>query len=104
MGLNRAVPVGYRSGASNTPDIQVSYRSFDTTTDASSDLVLWNNDYGDLNKVAYAKTNGLGAEITLTQFRLLTSFAWWVAPTMFSGVRVACGLPGPGLRTRRTSD
>lgn len=61
-----AVPVGYRSGAINTPDILVSYRSFDTTTDASSDLVMWNNDYGDLNKVAYANTNGLGAEITLT--------------------------------------
>lgn len=62
------IPLGYRSGALNTPDIQVSYRSFNTANDTTvlDNLLLWNSSYGNLNKVAFASQNGLGAEITLT--------------------------------------
>ena len=58
----------YGSNAANTPNIGVSYRSFNTTNNSTvaPNLLLWNTGYGDLNNIAFASQNGLGAEITLT--------------------------------------
>jgi len=62
------IPGDYKSRAPGTPNIVVSYRTFEETDDSTiaNHLDFWNDNYGDLNKVAFAVQNGRGAEISLT--------------------------------------
>lgn len=58
------IPAGYGS----TADVAVSYRTLKPSDDSvlASDLLFWNAGYGDLPSAAFAHSNGLIAEITLT--------------------------------------
>jgi hypothetical protein len=59
-----AIPNGYGS----TSDVQVSYRSFNSTTGTTvvSNLNFWGSGYGDLTTAAYGHYEGLTGEISLT--------------------------------------
>jgi hypothetical protein len=59
------IPPDYGSRLSDTPNIVLSYRTFNPTTNATlyNHLDFWNNNYGDLVKVAYAVDPVSAAEI-----------------------------------------
>lgn len=67
LGLSNynSIPVNYGSRAAQTPNVEVSYRSYNFTTgDAVYNyLNYWANGYGSMSGVGYAVENGLGGEI-----------------------------------------
>ena len=62
------IPGDYMSRAAGTPNIVVGYRTFDPDDNSTvaDFLDFWNDDYGDLSKVAYPVGNGLAGEISFT--------------------------------------
>jgi hypothetical protein len=62
------IPANYGSRVGDTPNIAVSYRTFDPDNDVTiaNNLDLWNTGYGDLSKVAFQVLNNKAGEIIFT--------------------------------------
>lgn len=91
------VPASYGS----TPQVAVSYRSFTNSpgTPPPNELLLWNAGYSNLPAAAFASSNNLGAEITLTPMSgfsvLLQSFqlgSYLALPPLFIGPNRTTGI------------
>ncbi len=68
LGNGQAIANNYKTFAPGTPNVAVSFRTYNLLTDAtvSNNLLYWFDNYGDLVNVAYADGQGFGAEVILT--------------------------------------